>query len=309
MVAGTVAATSILLFPSTLAAFWNIGERLPLQVAIGTEERAIYESRYLSASDLSVAINRLSEPGSFTVGSAAYVRSKLEDGRDASPDWEFGGRLALNYPTPPAGVDEIYDRWRALGADMIAVDAGARVADGYSSDTMSLLAERAELVWADRGLELYQLTFDPSQARALTGCSTRFTQGNECWGVQLDGSPGLSPAEAVNGARQTRPVCPDATYQINATSDGTTGGARLEIVARDQTGALDEGSHQDHVGADITQCFRLTGDAFHRFATDVTDADTNTNYCQTGANCCVHNALIMNVNDELSVRVGLERFS
>ena len=57
----------------------------------------------------------------------------------------------------------------------------------------------------------------------------------------------------------------------------------------DQTGALDEGGHQDHVGTDITQGFRLTCDAFHRFATDVADADTNTNYCQTGANCCVHN--------------------
>jgi len=57
----------------------------------------------------------------------------------------------------------------------------------------------------------------------------------------------------------------------------------------DQTSALDECGGQDHVRADIAQRFRLTCDGFHGFTANLTNAETDTNYCQSGSNCCVHN--------------------
>ena len=53
--------------------------------------------------------------------------------------------------------------------------------------------------------------------------------------------------------------------------------------------ALYESGSQDHVCADVTCCFGLTGDALNRFATDLTDTETCADYCEACTNCCVHN--------------------
>jgi len=237
------AAISVLMlatFPSTLSAFWMISGRLPVSVALGSESRRAYESRTLPMSDLSDAINRFAAPGSLTVGDRAYVRSGLSDGRDSSPDWEFGERLLLHFPAPATSVDEAYERWTSLGVSMLAVDTARRLTGRYPADELDLLASRADLVWASRGSELYRLTTAPAANVPIGLCSVDFVDADPCWGAALDGEPGVTQLEAPNGVRQTIRVCPEATYLVDVSTSSTSPGASTIVttIAYDASGQL-----------------------------------------------------------------------
>ena len=62
----------------------------------------------------------------------------------------------------------------------------------------------------------------------------------------------------------------------------------------EQRNTFYEGCSQDHVGADVTGSFGLTGDRFYRAATDLTDANASTQCrktCTDSATCCVKTAV------------------
>lgn len=53
----------------------------------------------------------------------------------------------------------------------------------------------------------------------------------------------------------------------------------------DERCTLYEGCGQNHVCTNVTNCLRLTSNGFHCFATDLADADTSTDYCETHSDC------------------------
>lgn len=51
---------------------------------------------------------------------------------------------------------------------------------------------------------------------------------------------------------------------------------------------LNESGSQDHVCTDVAGSFRLTGDTFNGFTTDLANAETCADNCEACTNCCVH---------------------
>jgi hypothetical protein len=226
-------------FPSTLSAFWNIHERLPLRVALGLEPRLDYESRSLPASSVIRAFNKLGSPGDMLVGPDAYVRSDLRNGLDSSLDWEFAARESFKYPTTSTQSAEILRRWTTLGADFLEVNAGARAKDAISSEMKLLIAHQADLSWAGHGLELYHLTSGPVQPIPLPWCDASFQGSQACWSGSLDSTAGLTSQEASDaGSGRTISVCTGGTYIFAAVTEGGSGSTDAFLAARSKDGAL-----------------------------------------------------------------------
>jgi hypothetical protein len=241
-----ISVTAVALFPSTLAAFWNIPERLPWRVAVGVETAADYRTRTLPARSLSEVVNSWAEPGDLVVGEA-YVRQDLDRGIDSSPAWEFDERRMLGPPLASADPVEVLSRWHDLGADFLAVYTSLRLQRQYSPEMLMLLDSRAELLWARQGMELWRLVDAPPAERPVLPCDAELLGRPGCWGGVLDNTPGLEASEVPSGIRSYVTPCPGVTYTVRVQTAGIDGSTTLYIVGWDARGV--PGAYAQHAVA------------------------------------------------------------
>jgi hypothetical protein len=215
-------------FAVTLAAFWNIPERLPVNSALGRESDREYEFRNLSAAEWSWVINEYAKPGDIVVGEA-YVRTLIDPLVYSSPDWEFNGRVNWEFKTPATTPDQVFSRWQSFGARFLAIYASKRLQQNYAPDIMTLLGSRAQLLWADRGMELYRLVPAETAAAEHVSCDPQIIASSGCWTGALNEIPGLETGEAAGGVSQTLAVCPGILYRLSVDTDGSAGQALISI--------------------------------------------------------------------------------
>jgi hypothetical protein len=97
-------ATAVLLWPATVAQFWNVpGKGLPWRAAFGRIGDLEYERQATSDRELVAAFDRIAPPGALAAADP-HERAWLTDGRDLTPIWEIHGRLATEglLPETPA---------------------------------------------------------------------------------------------------------------------------------------------------------------------------------------------------------------
>jgi hypothetical protein len=159
-----VAAIAVLLWPPTVAQFWNVpGKDLPLAAALKSGDDVDYERRSMPERAALAAFNAASAPGATAVTSASQ-RAWLSDGRDLQPTWELHYRLQLNGASLPATPEEALRRIRATGTDWALIPSTSQQQGLYY--LYGTIARYGELRWAGAGWRLYYLGGRPRAPEA-----------------------------------------------------------------------------------------------------------------------------------------------
>jgi hypothetical protein len=229
------ASVAAVFFASTIAAFWNVPERVAFGVAFGRGDREEYLDAALPISDVVDAANDLAAPGDRIVG-ALYPRAMLRLDIDMSPEWEFEPMLRFHRGDPPADPQALLDQWRSYGARWIAVETARRLAGAYSVQMLELLDERAQLEFARGGYELYRLVDDVPPPVAVGWCNGEALGDAGCWAQPLDQEPGLSASDFATDpsadllASQPVAICSDTTYEVAVTTGDAGAGAFVTMA-------------------------------------------------------------------------------
>ncbi len=214
--------------PSTVANFWNVPHRtLPFAAAFGRWKSENYLRTVFPEKDVLAAYQRLAPPGSDAV-TVAHERTFVH-GRDLSPAWEVSRLLEISGALPST-PDATLRGLRALRVGW-AIVAGPDAAAGLGAP--QLLTRHGQLVFADRGWELYRLVDAPAQPRLLPACDDDLRAGGHCWSGTLDATPGLADGESSGGVTRNVPVCPGETVAVQLT---TVGGAQPAFVTLNADG-------------------------------------------------------------------------
>ncbi len=227
---------SVVMFASSLAAFWNIPGKVPIARAFDKQTAAKYLDDSLTMYQMSIAANRLAKPGDLIVGEL-YTRTLLNLSISTSPDWEFAKRIELRYGPvvkPPA---ETYKQWRSLGASWIAVHTSKLRTGGYSQSIVNLVKYNGHLAWAGKGTALYRLTDHQEPFIRTKLCNVKFSAEQNCWGIPLDATPGLSSKEAASGVSQSLPTCSGVTYELRL-DQGEMSIGTVALAVRNTAGDL-----------------------------------------------------------------------
>lgn len=155
---GGLAVAAVLLWPATVAQFWNVpGRDIPWEVAFHKTSDADYEELAMPERRALEAFDRVAPPGALAM-TTAHQRLWLSDGRDLTPAWEVAARLEVG-GGPPAERSE-YRRLRALGVGwLLGFDGDATFSQPYVAAT---LARHGELAAQDGPWRLYRLVERPS---------------------------------------------------------------------------------------------------------------------------------------------------
>jgi hypothetical protein len=158
-----LALVAVLLWPSTVAQYWNVpGRGIPWKAAIGLIEDREYERQATSARDLVAAFDRLSPPGALAAGDTSQ-RLWLTEGRDFTPFWELEVRLRVGRhdPVDPAETDpaETFAAVRAAGVSWVVVSPG----DGLPRRPYlrRMVEQFGVPVWSSAAGTLYELPSAP----------------------------------------------------------------------------------------------------------------------------------------------------
>jgi hypothetical protein len=216
-----VAAVSVLLWPATLAQFWNLpGKDIPLAAALGLTNDRTYERQAMFEREALAAFDAQAPPGSMAV-STAYQRAWLSGGRDLEPEWELQGRMAIDEAAFPTTPREALRRIRELGPTWALLpDAELRQPSLYY--LYSVIAHYGELRWAEQGWSLYKLTAHPRAPAPLPKCDDRLAGQQGCWTGTLDNRPGYQAEESPVGISRNVAVCAGETVTLDV---GTIGGS------------------------------------------------------------------------------------
>jgi hypothetical protein len=228
---GAMALSAVMLWPSTVAQFWNVpGRDIPWEVALRLTGDHEYERTSMPERDALDAFNRVAPPGALAVGDP-HQRLWLDDGRDLAPSWEISARLEIDGPQP-TDRGELSRRLRSLGVGWaITGEGGSTLATPYAA---TMLDGHGVVVWADRGWTIYRLGGGPQQSTPVGACDDRFTGAPGCWQGTLDDQPGFRYEESPAGVTRVVPVCPGGTLRVDAR---TRGGQAPLVVAVDFDGS------------------------------------------------------------------------
>jgi hypothetical protein len=159
-------ATAVLLWPATIAQFWNLpGRGIPWRAAFGRIGDFDYERQATSDRELVAAFDRIAPPGALAAADP-HERVWLTDGRDLTPIWEIHGRLATEglLPDTPA---ETLAAVRADGVSwVLAWNYGSLLSKLPYLQRM--LDVYGKPVWSSPGGTLYRLP-DPQNAEPRPG--------------------------------------------------------------------------------------------------------------------------------------------
>ena len=230
-------AISVVFFSSTVAAFWNVPNHVPMSVAFGLEAQSHYLRDALPASELATAINRVASKGDRVVG-VSYTRTLFRHDVDWSPEWEFETLLPLRYPTPTTDPEVIRQRFESEGVRWLALDVPGRISGFYSAEIDSLVRSKSKLVWAGRNFELYRLVASPTPDANVPLCDDAFLGTPGCWGVPLDSTAGYTGRESLAFGTQSVAACAGATYRLDITTGPGGLGGEASLAVRDAKGKV-----------------------------------------------------------------------
>jgi hypothetical protein len=226
-----LAVIAVLLWPATLAQFWNVpGRTMPVYAALGFTDATDYEQTSMPERAAFEAFDELSPPGA-TVLSLAYQRTWLTDGRDLQPWWEALNRLQLNGASLPASAHDELSRIRAMGTDWVLLPDQVPSQSGYFY-LQDLIAGYGELQWSDDGWSLFRLTDSPRAPTALPACDEKLRGTAGCWDGALDRRPGYTSGEDPTGISRTVAVCPGELLTVDLRTEGA-GLEQIEIDFND----------------------------------------------------------------------------
>ena len=218
---GAIAAVvglAALLWPVTIAQFWNVpGKDMPIEAALGFRNADDYEKATMPERDALAAFDRTAGPNA-TAASDAHERAWLTHGRDLEPSFELRARLQASggVPTDPL---QMLRRYRELGVTWVIITAGTPIA---GDPTVQRLVQRyGQLRYADAFASVYQLR--GARPTPMPGCETLVPGGPRCWQGTLDAHPGYAGAESPAGIARTIAVCPSEV--VVASVDVAPGGA------------------------------------------------------------------------------------
>ncbi len=164
---GAVALLGVACAGTATATFFNIAERVPLEVATAQEGQLDYLRRNMTGTYTLEAINEFTPPGARIVvdPSLVYQRVLLEDGRYLLPAWEMTGLLSwlresgqvAEGPTNAASWGRLGVGWAAVGVDALRVGA-------YAGPVADVIAENGRLVWTNDVTALYRIEGTPRSA-------------------------------------------------------------------------------------------------------------------------------------------------
>jgi hypothetical protein len=200
-----VGGLAAMLWPSTLAQFWNVpGKDIPVEVAFGFRGASGYEKASLPERDGLAAYNRVAPPGSLAA-TDAHERAWLTDGRDLSPSWEVRSRMLITGPLPttPTGL---YQRYRQVGVGWVILTSGTPIAGDPLVQAM--VGRYGQLRYRDNFASVYQLSGRPAPPVPVADCDPTLAGRPGCWQGGLDATPGYTGQESPGGIARTVPVCP-----------------------------------------------------------------------------------------------------
>jgi hypothetical protein len=220
-----VAIAAALLWPPTVAQFWNVpGRDLPWEAAIGVRGDYEYERDSMRNRDAVAAYNRIAAPGDLAM-TVAHQRAWLTDGRDLTPDWEVLDRLRSPSALPESAP--LYDRVRDLGVEwLLGPRAGGGPLAQPGFDVMA--TKHGELAWADQDWVLVRLVDRPPPPQFVPPCDDDLEGLPGCWSGGLDRKPGYRGEESPQGIVRVVKVCPGRTLTVNGRSRGA-GGAPVRV--------------------------------------------------------------------------------
>lgn len=234
-------AASALYLPSTVASFWNVPYRkVPFAAAFGRWDTNSYLRLLFPEKDALAAYQRAAPPGAYAI-SDALERVYVSD-RDLSARWEVDAllRASGSLPTTP---DEALHRLRAMGIDWAILTVPDQN-PGRNVWLPGLLAAHGQIVFADRGWDLYRFVDRPRQPR-MTACDDALRGRPGCWVGSFDTKPGLADGESPGGTSRSVPVCPGQTVAVQVTT--APGGQSAHVSLGTDSGDALSG----HTGGDV----------------------------------------------------------
>ena len=214
-----VAVIAVLLWPATVARFWNVpGKDMPLAAALDMKDELDYERRSQPERAALAAFDAGSPPGATAV-SFALQRAWLSDGRDLQPWWELHYRLLLDGAAVPRTADEALQRIRATGTDWALVPDRARQQSTFYY-LYGAIARHGELRWADGGWNLFYLSDRPQPPEAFPACDDALAGARGCWQGRLDSRPGLTSRDRASRIERTLAVCPGQLLTLDVRTEG-----------------------------------------------------------------------------------------
>jgi hypothetical protein len=247
LVLGAITAAAALFFASTLAAFWNVPGRVPpTDVAFGLESRGHYEHRAFAELTVMDAFKAMAKEGARAVTPRPNNRTYLGPEYDLVPDWVVNSFLAApanRVPADPRGKpstqtvgDQALAQFRSIGVEWVVLGYDDRSFAAISPSRRALLREHGDIRFAANGFDLYELVDEPGQRATVPLCDPDFMLQQPCWiGSRDSGSPGLSSAEAPNGAVQRVAACPGETLSVQLSARRRP--ATVYLIFTDANGA------------------------------------------------------------------------
>ena len=228
--------------PATISLFWNVPQRkLPYAAAFGRWDARDYRRHVFSNLEALEAYERAAPPGALAIVTPDGAQRLLVDGRDLSPSWEVGFRFLANGTIPAAAADGLR-RLREKGVGWALVSGAERALSG-AGYLPGVLREHGEIVFADRGWDLYRLVDRPRNGRTLRSCDARLRGRPNCWAGELDRTPGLTYAEAPAGVARVVPVCGGQTVGVRpaVAPAGQPSAVSIDFDGRDPLLGLQQG--------------------------------------------------------------------
>ena len=239
----SLALLAVLLWPATVAQFWNVpGRDLPWQVALHLKSDDGYERTSLVDRGAIQAFDRLAPPGAMAV-SDGLERAWLHDGRDLSPDWELNGRLLATGGLPQT-ADEALSRLRRLGVTWVLTGGLSTAGHPY---TQLVLDKHAEIEFSDMGWTVYRLVDRPQAPPRLPDCDDALAGRPGCWAGsgKLDSTAGYRAEESPGGISRVVPTCPGQTLFVETATHG--GGTPLTVAIDYDTSTTTRGRARGQV--------------------------------------------------------------
>ena len=162
------ALVAVLLWPSTVAQYWNVpGRDLPWRAALGLDDARDYETASAPERDAIAAFDAVAPPDALAI-SDLHQRAWLGEGRSLTPPWEVLGRE----PTLARFKDaDPRTRLAGMGVGWALVTPTSTTMQW--KDVVTSIQQNGQLEWADHDYYLWRFTDRPRPPAWAPPCDDR----------------------------------------------------------------------------------------------------------------------------------------